>query len=677
NVANAISLAQPGSVNRRHILTIGTTFALANTCLALVAVTLLWLHPLTVLLPMALAAVLIIAYNAYAAELRKRKSMDMLVESTRIAHGSARIESVTRTLLARAREMFVAERAEMLIFPDHGEPGSRFVLEAGDEFDRLHVPALDPKEGIWAEILLHGRGVRLARPIEDEPLRRHYEQRGIRDLMAAPIRRGDEIIGKILVANRRSDVVTFSVDDLHLFETLANHASVSLQNGRLVDELRQQLAENQHQALHDALTGLPNRTLFRQRLDQALSARQGGDHVAVVMMDLDHFKEVNDTLGHYVGDLLLKEVAKRLELSLDGQTTIARLSGDEFGLLITEFDDSGQALALARHIIHTLEAPFSLEELTLQVGASLGIALSPEHGVGADTLLQRADVAMYLAKEARSGVEVYSAERDQYSPARLALGGEIRRALEQRELKVFYQAKADFAGRLVGAEALVRWQHPERGLILPDEFVPMAEHTGLIRPLTIYVLEEAVRQCRDLRNAGHELHVAVNLSVRNLLDAELPDSIARILEHHQLPASWLKLEITESIIMADTARTETVLTRLAGMGVGISIDDFGTGLSSYQRLQRLPVDELKIDRSFILAMDSGGKAGKIVRSIIDLGHNLGLEVVAEGIETPTAWNTLRQLGCDIAQGYLISRPVPIEEFTELLRSGQHPITEAA
>ncbi|MDP8904306.1 MAG: EAL domain-containing protein [Chloroflexota bacterium] len=666
NVVTAISLSQPGSVNRRQIVRIGSIFAGANTCLGLVAVTLVWLHPIAVLLPTALSVVLILAYNAYAAELRKRKSMDILVESTRIAHDSARIESVTRTLLGRARDMFVAEHAEMLLVSDLDEPGARFILEANGDFRVESVPVLDPRAGVWQRVVAGGRAVRLARPIEDERLRRHYEERGMRDLMAAPIRRGDAIIGKILVANRRSDVVTFSSDDLHLFETLANHASISLQNGRLVDELRQQLAENQHQALHDALTGLPNRTLFRQRLEEAVAARASGQNFAVVMMDLDHFKEINDTLGHHVGDMLLQQVARRLDQSVASSTTVARLSGDEFGLLISQIRGPLEAVARAQQILGTLGTPFAVEELTLEVGGSAGVALCPEHGEDADTLLRHADVAMYLAKEARSGVEVYSPDRDQHSPGRLALSGEIRRALEKREMIVFYQPKVDFKGHVVGAEALVRWQHQRDGLVLPDDFIAMAEHTGLIRPLTLFVVEEAARQCHAWRQSGNDLHVAVNLSIRSLLDIELPDGIASILERYPIPASCVQLEITESVIMADTARTESVLERLHAMGLGISIDDFGTGLSSYERLQRLPVNELKIDRSFVLGMDAGGKAEKIVRSIVDLGHNLGLRVVAEGVETPAAWKQLRRLGCDVAQGYLIGRPVPAEQFSELL-----------
>jgi diguanylate cyclase (GGDEF)-like protein len=668
NVLLAISLSQSSRVNRRHVITTGTAFALANTCLALAAVTLLWLHPVAVLLPLGLCGVLVVAYNAYAAELRKRKSIDLLVQSTRFAHESAEGDSVTRSLLSRARDMFVAEVAELTVFPQGSEPGTRIVLGPKDEYRRERVASLDPTQGVWTRVASEGRALRLARPISNPTLKSYYAGQGIRDLMAAPLRRDDRVIGEIMVANRRSDVMTFSSDDLDLFETLGNHASVSLQNGRLVDELRQQLAENRHQASHDALTDLPNRTLFHERLQQALAAGQPPAGVGVLVMDLDGFKEVNDTLGHHTGDLLLRQVAQRLLEVLGTDGMVARLSGDEFGILLTGVANPADALASARRILGALDRPFSIEELTLEVGASIGVATCPDHGSDDRTLVQRADVAMYLAKESRSGAEVYSPHRDQHSPARLALAGELRRAIDQGELLVLYQPKVDLHGRVLGAEALVRWQHPERGLITPDEFVPMAEQTGLIRPLTFHVLQQAVAQCRQWRDAGYDVHVAVNLSLRNLLDIELPDGVAAVLQRHALPASCLELEITESIVMADTARAEAVLARLHAMGIGVSIDDFGTGLSSYQRLQRLPVDELKIDRSFVAAMDGGGKAVMIVRSIIDLGHNLGLRVVAEGVETVAVWNQLRMLGCDLAQGYLISRPVSGAAVTEMLET---------
>ncbi|HET9324511.1 MAG TPA: EAL domain-containing protein [Gaiellaceae bacterium] len=433
--------------------------------------------------------------------------------------------------------------------------------------------------------------------------------------------------------------------------------------------LRQQAAVNEHQALHDALTDLPNRTLFHDRVQQALaSARREHIPAAVMIMDLDRFKEVNDTLGHASGDELLMHVGRRLVSSLRQSDTVARLGGDEFGVLLPKVVDAEAAVNVARKLRMTLEEPFTLHGLALQVEASVGIALFPEHGADVESLLQRADVAMYVAKEHPTGCEVYSREQDDYSPDRLTLMTELRRAIDRGELVLHYQPKAALrSGEITGVEALVRWLHPERGMIPPDEFIPPAQKTGVIGPLTMFVLDEALRQCRSWLLQGLELCVAVNLSTRNLLDVHLPDTIDELLGRWEVPPRLLELEITESTILADPVRAMQILSRLDQMGVQIAIDDFGTGYSSLAYLKRLPVDELKIDKSFILGMQDSENDAVIVRSTIDLGRNLGLRVVAEGVETEAAWDGLAKLGCDTAQGYYLSRPAPADEFTEWLR----------
>jgi diguanylate cyclase (GGDEF)-like protein len=432
--------------------------------------------------------------------------------------------------------------------------------------------------------------------------------------------------------------------------------------------LRHQAEVNEHQALHDSLTNLPNRTLFHDRVHQALaSARRDHLHAAVMIMDLDRFKEVNDTLGHASGDELLKQVGLRLSESLRESDTVARLGGDEFGVLLPKVVDAEAAVAVARKLRTTLEEPFTIHGLALQMEASIGIALYPDHGGDVQSLLQRADVAMYVAKEHPTGCEVYTRERDGYSPDRLTLLTELRRAIDRGELLLHYQPKANLrTGEILGVEALVRWQHPERGMIPPDEFIPAAQKTGVIGPLTMFVLDEALRQCRTWSLQGLELCVAVNLSTRNLLDLHLPEAVAELLARWEVPARLLELEITESTILADPVRAMQILSRLDEMGVRLSIDDFGTGYSSLAYLKRLPVDELKIDKSFILGMDESENDEVIVRSTIDLGRNLGLRVVAEGVESPQAWSRLAQLGCNVAQGYFLSRPVPAEDLTQWL-----------
>ena len=446
-------------------------------------------------------------------------------------------------------------------------------------------------------------------------------------------------------------------------------ASASTRLRRQRNDLSRKAAENEHLALHDALTDLPNRSLFHDRTSQAIlaTARLPGQ-VGLLVLDLDRFKEINDTLGHHNGDLLLKEIGKRLTMQLRDGDTVARLGGDEFGVLLPRVNDEGAALAVAEKVRHALRDPFVLEGISLDVDASVGVALYPDHGLDVETLLQRADVAMYLAKHDHSGCQVYTAERDEYSPARLALVGELRRAIDCDELVLHYQPKADLrSGRVAGVEALVRWQHPERGLIGPDEFIPLAERTGLIRELTRVVLDAALRQVRAWHEQRIDLSVSVNLSARDLLDLELPETVRCLLSEHGVGPESLELEITESVILADPMRARAVLSRLDAMGVSLAIDDFGIGYSSLAYLKRLPVSEIKIDRSFVLNMGSDDNDGVIVRSTIDLGRNLGLRVVAEGVENEATWRELAALNCDQAQGYFLSRPVPGDQIGAWLR----------
>jgi diguanylate cyclase (GGDEF)-like protein len=392
-----------------------------------------------------------------------------------------------------------------------------------------------------------------------------------------------------------------------------------------------------------------------------------------MILDLDRFKEVNDTLGHHNGDLLLKQIGSRLTAALRESDSIARLGGDEFGVLLPQIADGDEALAVAEKIRQALREPVALNGISLDLAATIGIAVYPEHGDDVVTLLQRADVAMYLAKEDHTGCELYLPERDEYSPARLALVAELRRAIDQEELVLHYQPKAELkGGRVVGVEALVRWQHPERGLLRPDEFVPLAERTGLIKELTLRVLEAALHQLRAWQENGLQLSVSVNLSARDLLDLELPETVERLLRKYDLPPNRLELEITESVILADPMRARLVLNRLSAMGVELAIDDFGSGYSSLAYLKRLPVRQIKIDRSFVMNMEQDENDAVIVRSTIDLGRNLGLRVVAEGVESEATWSDLARLECDLAQGYYLSRPIPAQALAHWVSERADP-----
>jgi diguanylate cyclase (GGDEF)-like protein len=429
-------------------------------------------------------------------------------------------------------------------------------------------------------------------------------------------------------------------------------------------QLRRQAATNEHQALHDALTGLPNRALLRDRIEQAIRlADRELTPAALLLLDLDRFKEVNDTLDHHHGDLLLVQVGERLRAVLRDVDTVARLGGDEFAVLLPRIATVEGAMAVAEKLRAAFDEPFQVEGLTLDVEASVGVVLYPDHGGDPNELLQRADIAMYAAKQSHTGQVAFDPKLDRYSPRRLALLGELRRALDNRQLVVFYQPEVDArSGQVVGVEALVRWQHPEYGLLLPGEFIPLAERSGLVGPLTHYVLDAALGECRRWLTAGHELSVAVNISARRLLDLAFPDEIAGLLAERDVPAHLLVLEITESTIMVDPEHALEILARLSDMGVQLAIDDFGTGYSSMAYLKTLPVDELKVDRSFVSHMVTSPRDAVIVRSTVDLGRNLGLRVVAEGVQNEATWHELEALGCDAIQGFYVSLPLPADEL---------------
>ena len=423
--------------------------------------------------------------------------------------------------------------------------------------------------------------------------------------------------------------------------------------------------ELQRVARTDELTGLANRERFRVRLAERIErAREAEESFAVMLLDLDRFKEINDTLGHHYGDQLLRELGPRLVECVGPAGLVARMGGDEFAILPAEQTDDPQLLEeMARALTGTVQQPTVIEEMTLQVGASVGIARYPVDGDDSHTLLRRADVAMYTAKDGHSGVQLYAADSDQNSVHRLSVISDFQRALERDELVVHYQPIVDVRGADIrGAESLVRWEHPEHGLLAPGAFIAAVEQTGLIGPLTRHVLERSIAQCATWRTDGNDLSVAVNLSVRNLLDPGLPVQISALLDTYGLPADALQLEITESMIMSDPERALVIVGRLSELGVRLSVDDFGTGYSSLANLKRLPIDELKIDRSFVSPMMQDESDLIIVRSTINLGHDLGLTVIAEGVEDELTLKRLATLGCDLAQGYHLSRPLAPDAF---------------
>jgi diguanylate cyclase (GGDEF)-like protein len=623
---------------RPRAVTIVTSAAAAgaNGCFALIALVVwhedwrgLWVVGI-------LAAFLVLAHRAHLALLRRHDAMERLHGFTRrIGGGELQLEAVVHEVVTGVRELLEVAVVRLdLHATDTDEAQSWIGDEAGVrrcQPERRATPSAPqlPRRGTHVEsltVLLHG---------ETGP------------------------VGAITASGRLGDVGGLELSDLRLLEALAGHAAIGLYNGRLADRLRHQVSENAHQALHDSLTDLPNRLMFDRAATAALATTPT---CAVLLLDLDRFKEINDTLGHAAGDAVLQEIGSRLSATVGDSACVARLGGDEFAVVLVDCGLDG-ATRLAERIRAALLAPLDIVGVTLTLDASIGIALSPEHGTDIATLLRRADVAMYGAKEAHGGVVVYALDRDHHSAARLALVADLRAAIANGDLVLAYQPKTQTLGREVhGVEALVRWQHPVRGVIPPDAFIGIAEQTGLNGPLTEWVLRTALGDCRRWLDLGLDLSVAVNISPRTLHDPAFTALLSDLLVEMRVPASRLTLEITEGALMADPERAIDVLWELRRAGVRLSVDDLGVGHSSLSYLKRLPVHEIKIDRSFVTGMVDDADDEAIVTAVIAMVHRLRMTVVAEGVEDERTLIRLAELGADVAQGYWMSRPIPAADI---------------
>jgi diguanylate cyclase (GGDEF)-like protein len=439
------------------------------------------------------------------------------------------------------------------------------------------------------------------------------------------------------------------------------------------DQLARQNARLEYQAMHDALTGLPNRAHLQRELQQSLPDETRADRpLALLLIDLDRFKEINDAFGHHCGDLVLQALGPRLRDAIGESGTAARLGGDEFGVLLPGAG-ADRAVRAAEAILEAVRRPIVIQGQSLDVGASIGIGLCPEHARDPIALLQCADIAMYAAKRSRAGYLFYDADRPGATPERLILIGALRRGIEQNQLLLHYQPKIELPARTVeGVEALVHWLHPSEGILAPERFISLAEQTGLIKPLSLWVLHTALLQCRVWQQQGLALNVAVNLAADVLREPDLVEMIVSQLQSSEVQPQWLTLELTESAVMADPKRAQELLARLRSLGVRIAIDDFGTGYSSLAYLRDLPVDEIKIDRSFVHEMTASGPNACIVQSVIDLGRNLGLKVVAEGVEDASTLELLESLGCDSAQGFYFAPPLVPVDFDAWLAQARRP-----
>ena len=614
-------------------------------------------------------AAVMAGFHAFGVLHRRHGNVRVLYDFTdalaRTSHGDA----LVHTVLSRVLELLRVERAALWVDLGNGTlqvTTLRHPDEVGSRrFTHEETPAL-------IQQVLAGDSPVLVRPGEQRKVAASFlEMYHAREAVLVAIETPQGVRGVLVVADRLGDVTTFSHDDSRLLQTLANHAGAALDNSRLVQRLN-------HDSTHDSLTGLANRAYFQHRLDTVLSNRLSA---GVLLMDLDRFKEVNDTLGHHYGDLLLGQIATRLRHELREQDLLARLGGDEFGVVVTGLGLE-DVVRTAERLRAALAAPMRLEGVDIEVNASIGVAYAAgaaEVGstgaapIEAAAMLQHADVAMYTAKRNALGVHVYQPHLDEHSPRRLALASGLRAAIETGQLTLRYQPQMHLRDqRIVGVEALVRWIHPAYGEVPPDEFIGLAEQTGQIRELTRCVIDGAVAQIARWNAMGLTLGVSVNISVRNLLEPDLADAIRETLTRHGVPSHQLTLEITESQLMADADRTRHTLDELAQIGLRLSVDDFGTGYSSLAYLKQMPVAEIKIDKSFIRDLASDANDAAIVEAILQLAHTLRIEVVAEGVEDAQAQQMLRELSCDYIQGYHIARPLSVDEVTAWVKARPRP-----
>jgi diguanylate cyclase (GGDEF)-like protein len=661
--ANALSLALVTTAMRWHgaqpmirnmATAMGVTM-IGNMSLAILAATLMTTIPAALIPFGVLMSLVAFTYRGYNALMKRHASLEQLYEFTRLVSGSQRPELVLRAMLHDARRLLRSDLAAIVLRPDDaGDSGTQWFHSTGNRvLGEMSLAELASYTG-------DGYSLVIPRDPRDPKHRELLRRLGAKDCVVAPIFEGNQAIGMMIACDRETEVSTFTSEDGRVITTIANHAGIALENGRLIERLHEQAAQREHESLHDPLTGLPNRSRFLRDVARAIEEAQStGEAFAVALLDLDDFKQVNDTLGHHNGDLLLAQVASRLRAAVSERVVVARLGGDEFGLLTPLGASTESARRLGATIEKAFRETFLAENIPLEVAVSVGFALYPEHGDDPSTLMQRADVAMYEAKASRSsGVAIYDAERDRNTPRRLAFATDLRSALDAGAITLAYQPKATLRnGAVGGVEALARWVHPEYGPVPPDEFIALAERTGLIESLTQHVLVQGFDQLEQWTAEGLEVGMSLNLSMHNLIDPKLPAMISRLLSRRSIRSSSVTFEVTETTMMVEPATVSRILHELSDLGTKISIDDFGTGHSSLSYLRQLPVDELKIDKSIVFPLTTDPNAAAIVRSIIDLASSLGISVVAEGVEDLATWDALLEMGCDVAQGYFLSRPV--------------------
>ncbi|MBV9606017.1 MAG: EAL domain-containing protein [Solirubrobacterales bacterium] len=622
------------------------------------------------------AVTLFAAYRAYLSERERHKRLEFLYEANRTLARSREIAHALEGLLVRSLEAFRAELAEIILFGSEENPSLRTLLGPGSYRELMEPVDSDVADDMRQMLERAGGAITLDSPFGGGRLQRYLEARGVTHAMVAPLPGEERVIGAIMLANRFGVVRSFDREDRRLLETLAGNASVALQYDRLEQAVMQlSVLQEQlhHQAYHDPLTSLANRSLFTDKVKEAIAECRG--ELAVLFIDLDDFKTINDSLGHAAGDELLVAVASRLRACLRPEDLVARLGGDEFAVMVEDAHDAeAAAVKVARRIMEAFVLPVGVGSESVAVYVSVGIAASHGGDFSAEELIRDADVAMYKAKTSGKGhFQVFHPSMGAAVLERHGLKEELRLAIERQQLTLYFQPVVDLdTGRLVAEEALVRWEHPRRGLVGPSEFVPLAEETGLILSLGEYVLQEACRQaCRwEARRAADpadeaEVAVHVNLSAVELRDPELVNRVQRTLAKTEVDPRSLVFEITETVLLDDSERVSSAIGALRALGVRFALDDFGTGYSSLSYLHTLPFDMLKIAKSFVDGLARGGREASFVRMIIELARTLGVTVIAEGIESQDQVDALIVLECDLGQGFHLGRPQPVQAELEL------------
>ncbi|GIG13210.1 bifunctional diguanylate cyclase/phosphodiesterase [Catellatospora methionotrophica] len=623
-----------------------------NTAIGLAVLLILRQGPAAYALLAVLVAFFFVAYRAYSGAMNQHRTLTEIYDLTAAISDTPQDGTLPDVLLGRVRKLLQAEYATLWL-PAQGRHPEVLLSARTDDKGLLDVAGAP--ESLRRQAVETGQTVAASPKLGDDQVRAQLRDFGAKDAIVVPLRASSAVIGTLEVSGRLGDTRHFGPNDVRLLEAVAAHAAVAVENNRLVDRLR-------FDAYHDTLTALPNRRRISQALEEAVRVRAPGEVVAVLMFDVDGLRDVNDSLGHAAGDQLLAEVASRLRTLSPPAALVGRVGGDEF-VVTLRLPNAEAALELAVDLRGRMQDRMTFGSLTLDVDTAVGVSLHPEHGSDPATLLQRADVATHAAKSLAGGVQLFDLALESRSVRRLGLAGDLRRALDNDELEVYFQPKVTLRDRrLVGVECLARWEHPTHGAVQPEDFVAVAEHTGQLSRLTEVVMREGLRRARQWVDAGRPLSVAVNLSPRTLVDPAFPDRVDDLLQEYGVSPDRLTLEITEDGVVDGVDRLLPTLRRLYDLGVHLSVDDFGTGYSSLSYLRRLPVHEVKVDRSFVqgMATDPGDLA--IVRAVVDISRHFGLSVVAEGVESELTLELLEEIGCDIGQGFLFSRPLPYERL---------------